>query len=124
MIFGFNKIAMSDLKVENEDLKRKIALLEAEISTKTFNLLDEVNKGRDEAEFEIDFKTMRVFSIERGTCNNQPATVFGYYMEEPVISSDGEMIKMRDVVCEWTFYCSIKRHNEIVEKFRAHNASK
>ena len=122
-MFFSDKIALSNLKVENGELKREVDRLKNDIKQYD-KLIADINNERTESEFEIDFKTMRVFSIERGVSQNLPATVFGYYVAEPVVSSDGEMIVMRDKVNEWTFYCSPKRHNEIVEKFRAYNASK
>lgn len=119
----FNKIAQSDLKVENSDLKKKVEQLTTEVKQYE-RLLAQINSDLTNCEFAIDFNTMRVFSIERHVSNNRPCTIIGHFVNEPVVSSDGEMIVDRDVTKEWTLYCSNERHNELVEKFRAYNASK
>lgn len=119
----FNKIALSDLKVENQDLKKRIADLENQVSNYA-RLIADINSDLTKCEFAIDFTTMRVFSIERHVSNNRPCTIIGHFVNEPVVSSDGEMIVDRDVTKEWTLYCSNERHAELVEKFKAYNASK
>ena len=117
MIFGINnKIEMSDMKV-------RIGELEAE----NFRLKDQLQRAKEEIEKIngytamctpcIDFDTMRVFSIERNSGNGQPRTILGYYMSEPTISSDGEMIVNRDVVKEWTLHCNTQHHEALVKKF-------
>lgn len=119
----FNKIALSDLKVENQDLKKRISDLENQVSNYD-RLIAEINSDLTKCEPVIDFTTMRVFSIERHVSNNKPCTILGYFLNEPVVSSDGEMVVDRDVTKEWTLYCSNERHAELVEKFKAYNASK
>jgi len=122
-MFFSDKIALSDLKVENEDLRNEIARLKTEIEN--FNLLiADINKDLTKCEPAIDFSTMRVFSIERHVSNNRPCTIIGHLMNDPVVSSDGEMIVDRDVTREWTLYCSNERHAELVERFKAYNERK
>lgn len=122
-MFFSDKIALSNLKVENQDLKNRIADLENQVSNYD-RLIAEINSDLTKCEPVIDFTTMRVFSIERHVSNNKPCTILGYFLNDPVLSSDGEMIKDRDDVREWTLYCSNERHAELVEKFKAYNASK
>ena len=119
----FNRIAVSDLKVENAALKKEVDTLRSQLDIHK-KLLDDINKDLTHCEPAIDFRTMRVFSIERNVSNNRPCTIIGHYMNEPVLSADGEMIKDRDVTKEWTLYCSNERHAELVERFKAYNASK
>lgn len=117
MILGINdKIKMSDLKVqirelelENEELKSQVKGMQA--------LIDQANNELTNATPHIDFDAMRVFSIERVANNNKPCTIIGYYMNEPIVSSDGEMVVDRDVVKEWNLYCNAERHEELVQKF-------
>ena len=119
----FNKIALSDLKVENEDLRSEIARLKNQVDNYD-RLLADINSELTKCEPVIDFTTMRVFSIERHVSNNRPCTIIGHFINNPVVSSDGEMIVDRDETREWTLYCSNERHTELVEKFKAYNASK
>ena len=122
-MFFSDKIALSDLKVENEDLRSEIARLKNQVDNYD-RLLADINSELTKCEPVIDFTTMRVFSIERHVSNNRPCTIIGHFINEPVVSSDGEMIVDRDVTKEWTLYCSNERHAELVEKFKAYNASK
>ena len=122
-MFFSDKIALSNLKVENEDLRSEIARLKNQVDNYD-RLIAEINSDLTKCEPAIDFTTMRVFSIERHVSNNKPCTIIGHFINEPVVSSDGEMIVDRDVTREWTLYCSNERHAELVEKFKAYNASK
>lgn len=111
MIFGINdKLKLSDMKV-------RIEQLESELNGYK-RMLAELNSEVAAAKPCIDFDTMRVFSIERNVNDNRPCTIIGYYMNDPVISSDGEMIVDRDKVKEWTLYCNNDRHAELVEEFK------
>ena len=109
---------------EIAELRNRIRDLELELVRKD-NALTEANaRLRDvedattKASVAIDFDTMRVFSIERNISNNRPCTIIGYYMNDPVLSSDGEMIVNRDDVKEWTLYCNEQRHEELVRAFK------
>lgn len=123
MMFFSDKIALSDLKVENGELKQKIKNLENQIGQYE-KLLDGINSELTKCEPAIDFTTMRVFSIERHVSNNKPCTIIGHFVNEPVVSSDGEMIVDRDVTKEWTLYCSNDRHAELIAQFKAYNERK
>ena len=117
MMFGISKIKFSDMKVrlsevedENRSLVKRIKGLE--------DLLASFNSEVTAAKPMIDFDIMRVFSIERNVNSNKPCTIIGYYMNEPTISSDGEMVVDTDVVKEWTLYCNDARHAELIEEFK------
>lgn len=113
----------SDL-VNISELRGRITELEVALA-RANNSLTEANARLREIENEttkatpmIDFDTMRVFSIERNmTIDKKPCTIIGYYMNDPVLSSDGEMVVNRDEVKEWTLYCNEQRHEELVKKF-------
>lgn len=116
MLFNVKMLA------ENKRMKCRIVELERrteELQTKIDNLIDNAYPEIGDSEFVIDFNNMRVFSIERRLGENiRPVTVIGYYMNNPIVSSDGEMIFPRDIVEEWTLYCSGKRHQELIAEFR------
>ena len=113
----------SDL-VNISELRGRITELEVALA-RANNSLTEANAKLRDIENEttkatpmIDFDTMRVFSIERNmTIDKKPCTIIGYYMNDPVLSSDGEMVVDRDEVKEWTLYCNEQRHEELVKKF-------
>lgn len=118
MFFNF-KAAHHEVVKENQELRDKLEVAERRLAA-----LELANIKRHDCEPAIDFNAMRVFSIERNTSCDVPVTILGYYMQEPVISSDGEMIVMRDIVCEWTLYCNEERHADLVKQFRQHNDKK
>ena len=122
-MFFSDKIALSNLKVENGELNREVDRLKNEVENFK-SLLADINNELTKCEPAIDFTTMRVFSIERHVSNNRPCTIIGHFINNPVVSSDGEMIVDRDETREWTLYCSTERHNELIERFKAYNASK
>ena len=111
MILGINdKLKFSDMKVRIGNLEDELAAYK--------KLLAEANDSVAAAEPSIDFNSMRVFSIERTVSNNKPCTVLGYYINDPIVSADGEMIVDRDKVKEWTLYCNNDRHATLVEEFK------
>lgn len=118
-----NEIFNSDL-VNISELRGRITELEVALA-RANNSLTEANAKLRDIENEttkatpmIDFDTMRVFSIERNVAiDKKPCTIIGYYMNDPVLSSDGEMVVNRDEVKEWTLYCNEQRHEELVKKF-------
>lgn len=109
---------------EVAELRNRIRDLELELVRKDNSLteanarLRNIEDATTKASVVIDFDTMRVFSIERNISSNRPYTIIGYYMSEPVLSSDGEMIVNRDDVKEWTLYCNEHRHEELVRAFK------
>jgi hypothetical protein len=57
------------------------------------------------ATFEIDFKAIRAFAIERNVHDDKVCTIIGY------LDKDND-------VREWYFYCSKAQHEQLVAKFR------
>jgi hypothetical protein len=113
----FNKV---DNSVEVDALKIQIQSLKNE-KNYLKDIVDKVNDELQNAVVAINWKTMRAFSLERVISDGRPATVIGYFVQEPVVSSDGEMIVMRDVVKEWTIRCSDARHHDLVKQFKEFN---
>lgn len=116
-MFGFDKSKeISQLKGEIEQLKfensnQKNAIAQLESIQKTIQ-----NEQRN-AEFVIDWKKMNAFSIERMMENNIPKTVIGYMLTEPVVTTENG-VTYKDVVREWTLYCSDERHSELANEFK------
>jgi hypothetical protein len=111
-----DKIETSELYARLADMERANAALQGKLDS-TQRELDKFKSEFAKATPCIDFDIMRVFSIERNPGNGLACTMIGYYMNEPVISSDGEMIVNRDVVKEWTLYCNTERHEELIKQF-------
>jgi hypothetical protein len=105
------------------DLENELAEAKKQIEYCT-KVIEEMNSEIAACTPMIDFDTMRVFSIERVVSNNRGSTIIGYYIQEPVLSSDGEMVVLKDVVKEWTLYCNTERHEELVKKYIAWKAKK
>ena len=117
MIFGINdKIKFSDMKVRMEELESEVKNLKHQISEYD-TLIASINSDLTKATPILDFDLMRVFSIERHVNGNKPCTIVGFFEQEPVLSSDGEMIVTKDVHKEWYLYCNNERHEELVNKF-------
>lgn len=113
MFFNF-KAAHFDVVKENKELRDKLEVAERRLAAYELARIHTSN-----CEPVIDFDKLRVFSIERNRSHDdRDITVLGYYLAEPVISSDGEMIVMRDVVHEWSLYCNEERHAELVQRFK------
>lgn len=113
-MFGNEKVTISNQKVEIETLKTTVAQLEQRCK----ELADLVNGQVVSAPVHFDFKNMKAFSVERNVNNGKPCTIIGYLLQEPVLSSDGEMIVQKDIVKEWYLYCNDERHAELVEQFK------
>jgi len=124
MIFGINdKLKMSDLKVQIEDLKRENQSLKQINDAYQKRLVGEM----ETASFGVDWDTMKVFSIERMWDNGLPKTILGYMLSEPVITTEGEgeqRVTYKDIVREWTLYCSATKHEELVKEFIAWKGKK
>lgn len=116
MIFGVDKIKFSDLKVNIEDLKKE---------NEALKYANEAYKKRLESEMasasvSIDWDAMKVFSIERLWDNGLPKTILGYMLSEPVVTTEGEheqRVTYKDIVREWTLYCSAEKHEQLVKEF-------
>lgn len=101
---------IDELTRENANLKNQVKSLK--------QIIDDINSAVTACKPVIDFNTMRIFSIERNVNNNRPCTIIGFWEEEPVLSSDGEMIVKKDVHKEWYLYCNNERHAELIEEFK------
>lgn len=116
-MFGYkSKIEISDLKVQIEELKKE---------NEKLKYANEAYKKRLEGEmasasFSVDWEAMKVFSVERMWENGIPKTILGYMLSEPVVTTSGEGVERvteKDVVREWTLYCSLEKHEELVKEF-------
>ena len=116
MIFGVDKIKFSDLKVNIEDLKKE---------NEALKYANEAYKKRLESEmvtasYAIDWDAMKVFSVERLWDNGIPKTILGYMLSEPMVTTSGEGVERvteKDVIREWTLYCSAEKHEQLVKEF-------
>jgi regulator of replication initiation timing len=119
MIFGISdKIKMSELKCQIEDLKKENVKLKFANDAYQKRLVGEM----ETASVAIDWDAMKVFSVERMWENGLPKTVLGYMLSEPVITTEGEneqRVTYKDIVREWTLYCSATKHEELVKEFNA-----
>lgn len=116
-MFGMiNRVEVSNLKVEIEDLKRE---------NKDLKYANDAYRKRLETEmanasYAIDWDVMKAFSIERMWENGNHKTVIGYMLSEPMVTTCGEGVERvteKDVVREWTLYCSAAVHEELVKQF-------
>lgn len=110
------------LATENVKLQQKINLLEAQLKAYTSRLEGEYAS----ASYSIDWKAMNAFSIERNLCNDgsfNHKTIIGYMMEEPVTTVEND-VTYKDVVREWTLYCSHAEHQRLVAEFNEYKNSK
>ena len=116
-MFGLNRLEVSNLKVELEDLKKENKDLKFANDAYKKRLETEMNN----ASFAVDWDAMKVFSIERMWENGLPKTILGHILSEPVITSSGEGVERvteKDIVREWTLYCSAETHERLVTEFR------
>ena len=123
MLFGINPIVHSDLKVELENLKKENEKLVFANDAYRKRLVGEM----ENASFAIDWDAMKVFSVERMWENGLPKTVLGYMLSEPMVTTSGEGIERvteKEIVREWTLYCSADKHEELVKQFIAWKGKK
>ena len=116
MIFGINdKLKISDLKVQIENLKKENEKLQYTNDAYRKRLEGEMST----ASYAIDWDAMKVFSVERMWENGLPKTILGYILEEPIVTTEGDSqrVTQKDVVREWTLYCSAEKHEELVKEF-------
>ena len=115
-LFGVNPIKHSDLKVELEDLKKENEKLKHANDAYQKRLVGEMAT----ASYAINWDAMNAFSVERIWDNGLPKTIIGYRLEEPVITTEGDDQKVttKDVVREWTLYCSAEMHEKLVAEFK------
>jgi hypothetical protein len=122
MMFGISRIQYSDLKVQLEDLKKENEKLA--YANKVYK--ERLESEMANASFAVDWKTMNVFSIERMWENGVPKTILGYILEEPVVYTEGDdqRVTHKDVVREWTLYCSAEKHEQLVKEFIEYKGKK
>ena len=111
-MFGIDKIAFSNLKVQVEDLKKENEKLQYAVDAYKKRLETEMAN----ASFAINWDAMNAFSVERNWENGLPKTIIGYMLEEPVTVVEGT-VTTKDVVREWTLYCSAEKHEQLVKEF-------
>ena len=104
---------ISRLKQENRELQTKY-----ELQKQAYDGLLAKQENISVSEAVIDFKNLRVFSVERFHKDGDPCTVLGYFLNEPVIASDGSVVANKDVVHQWYLYCSVERHEELVRQYK------
>lgn len=116
-MFGIDRLAISNLKVQLEDLKKENEKLQYANDAYKKRLEGEMAN----ASYAIDWDTMKVFSIERMWENGLPKTILGHILEEPIVTTEGDgqnvRVTTKDVVREWTLYCSAEKHEELVKEF-------
>lgn len=106
------------LASENVKLQQKINELEFKVEKYEKRLEGDFAK----ASFSIDWDIMNAFSIERNLCcdgSQNHITIIGYMIAEPVGSDT-----FKDVVHEWTLYCTHDEHQRLVAEFNEYRASK
>ena len=118
-MFGFNAIEVSNLKVRIEELEKE---------NEKLSYANTVYKARLETEmatapFAINWSIMNAFSIERQWENGSHRTIIGYMLQEPVVVTEGA-VTTKDVVREWTLYCSATEHERLVNEFNEFNKGK
>lgn len=123
MMFGIDRLTFSNLKVELEELKRENKDLKHANDVYKKRLESEMSK----ASFSIDWDAMKAFSIERMWENGLPKTVIGYMLSEPMVTTSGEGVERvteKEIVREWTLYCSHEKHEELVAEFNTYKGKK
>lgn len=117
--FGLNKIMVSDLKCRAEDLQRENDKLKSQVESlaNTVEYYKEIVVGEyNNASFTIDWKAINAFSVERMPDGAKYKTVVGFMLTEPVVSEENGVVE-KDVVREWTYYCSHAEHERLVADF-------
>lgn len=106
---------MFGAKLQIAQLKNKIAYLEnaLEEQQKHCNVKEQEDRN---AKFVIDWSKLDVFSIERqyNYNGNLSVTVIGHWL-----TVNGTKMSK-----EWVLYCSVARHNELVDDFIANKGKK
>ena len=106
-------VDVEKLTLEKEDLQRRLNLCEDKVNAYKKQLEGEYA----EASFSVDWKAMNAFSIERNPDSSGiPKTIIGFMLAEPVVFTDGNVTE-KDIVREWTFYCSHDEHQRLVADF-------
>lgn len=116
-MFNFFKKPQRDLENMVDDVGTKIDELIRErdsalndVKRLKEQLLKIETDLRDE-EFALDFNVARVFSIERNWHDNLPCTIIGHIVKDS---------EHTETTREWYFYCSERRHHELIDAFKKH----
>lgn len=126
MFFCRNKLD-DKLDTEIEKTRRELDRLLAENANLKKQVRDyEVRMDGEysKASHSVDWKEMNAFSIERMLEGDRPKTVIGYFINEPVMSDGGEVVVNRNVIHEWTLYCSHEEHQRLVKQFDQYKKEK
>jgi hypothetical protein len=118
-----NKFIVADLEKQIQDLKKENEKLAFANDAYRKRLVGEM----ENASVSIDWDAMKVFSVERMWDNGIPKTVLGYMLSEPMVTTSGEGIERvteKEIVREWTLYCSAEKHEKLVEEFNAWKGKK
>jgi hypothetical protein len=110
------------------DVEVDKAIQKMESLTRENNLLKdqvEAYKNRMDSEYStaaysVDWAAMNAFSVERMWENGLAKTIIGYMLTEPVVTTEGEgnqRVTYKDVVREWSLYCSHTEHQRLVSEF-------
>lgn len=115
-MFGLNRIEVSDLKCQIEDLKKENEKLKFANDAYQKRLVGEMAN----ASYAINWDTMNAFSVERMWDNGLPKTIIGYMLSEPIVTTEGDdqRVTTKDVIREWTLYCSAEKHEELIKEFK------
>lgn len=100
---------IKELETENKNLSYAVDAYKKRLE-------DEYSK----ASYSIDWKKINAFSIERMWDNGTQKTVIGYMQQDPVVTTEGEgesKVTYKDVVREWTLYCTHEEHQRLVKQF-------
>lgn len=104
------------LETENVALQQKINHLEHQVEAYKTRMESEYSS----ATYAVDWAAMNAFSIERMMEGGAAKTIIGYMLTEPVVTTEGEgsqRVTYKDVVREWTLYCSHTEHQRLVAEF-------
>jgi hypothetical protein len=107
------------LAEENVKLKQHINYLEDQVEKYKTRLDSEYAK----ASYSMDWGTMNAFSVERMIENGMHKTIIGYLIAEPVTTVQ-DNVTYKDVVREWSLYCSHQQHEKLVAEFNEYKKTK
>jgi hypothetical protein len=116
---------------KEDDQSYKLASENVKLQQKINHLEDQLKQYRErlegdfaKASFSVDWATMNVFSIERNMAGaDGTKTILGYMMAEPFTTVEND-VTYKDVVREWTLYCSHEEHQRLVAEFNEYRNSK
>ena len=121
----FNKLD-KQLELEIEKTKRELERLtstNANLAARIQELTERIEGEYSKATYAIDWREMNAFSVERIMENGVPKTLIGYLLTEPVVTTD-DNVTYKDLVREWTLYCSHEEHQRLVKQFEQYKKDK